>query len=496
MGRDTLSPSPAPASLPVHAVVLAGGSGVRFWPLSRELSPKQFLSIFGGESLIAGAVARGRAVPGCVAVHLVTGERLLPEFRNHLSPRTDIGGDRVDYIIEPAARNTAAAVALAAAVVAAADPDALLVVLPADHLLGAGPEWDRTLAASLGAAAAGRLVTIGLEPTRPDTGYGYIKAGAAVSGEVREVEHFVEKPDAATAARFLTEGGYLWNSGMVVALASLVLSELDAAGERASTPDSAGGRTIADAARAVAALAPDGRASDAGRALFAAVPSVPFDKAVLEVSGKVVVVPTTTEWSDVGSLLAIADLAEPDERGNVLVGRVTDVDSSGVIAYSADRLLATLGLHDVIVVDTPDATLVAAKDRTQDVRLVVEALRLTGARELIEPRTSLRPWGSWTLLLKSGAFQVKTIRVEPWKRLSLQRHARRSEHWIVVTGCAEVEVDGVTLSIAAGRSAYVPVGALHRLANAGEEPLEIVEVAVGDYLGEDDIERLEDDWAR
>jgi mannose-1-phosphate guanylyltransferase/mannose-6-phosphate isomerase len=496
MGSDTLPPSPAPATPRVHAVVLAGGSGVRFWPLSRELSPKQFLSIFGGESLIAGAVARGRAVPGCVAVHLVTGERLLPELRNHLSPRSDIGGDRIDYIVEPAARNTAAAIALAAAVIAEADPDGLLVVLPADHLLSAGPEWDRALAASLGAAAGGRLVTIGLEPTRPETGYGYIKAGAAVSAEVREVECFVEKPDSALAKRFLAEGGYLWNSGMLVAPASLVLSELEAAGERAATPESAGGRAIADAARAVAALPADGRSSDVGRALFTDVPSVPFDKAVLEVSERVVVVPTTTEWSDVGSLLAIADLAEPDERGNVLVGRVTDVDSSGVIAYSADRLLATLGLHDVIVVDTPDATLVADKSRTQDVRLVVEALRLTGARELIEPRTSLRPWGSWTLLLKSGAFQVKTIRVEPGKRLSLQRHAHRSEHWIVVTGTAEVEVDGTSMTIEAGRSAYVPAGSVHRLGCVGDATLEIVEVAVGDYLGEDDIERLHDDWAR
>lgn len=494
MATDTTATGPA---LPhVHAVVLAGGSGVRFWPLSRELSPKQFLSIFGGDSLIAAAVARGRAVPGCDAVHLVTGERLLPEYRNHLSQRADIGGEAVDYIVEPLARNTAAAVALAAAVIEAADPGALLVVLPADHLLGSGAEWDRAVRASLDAAANGRIVTIGLTPTRPETGYGYIKAGAEVAAGVNAVERFVEKPDAATAERFLADGGYLWNAGMVVARAAVVLSALDAAGDAAATPEASAGRAIADAARAVAAMPPDARSGDAGRAAFEALPAVPFDKAVLEVSDRVVVVPTSTEWSDVGSLLAIGDLAEPDARGNVLVGRVTDVDSAGVIAYSSDRLLATLGLRDVVIVDTPDATLVADRSRTQDVRLVVEALKATGARELVEPRASLRPWGAWTLLLKTPAFQVKTIRVDPGKRLSLQRHAHRSEHWIVVTGTAVVEVDGASTRVEAGRSAFVPVGAVHRLSNPGETALEIVEVAVGEYLGEDDIERIEDDWAR
>lgn len=491
----TGSSETAPDAPRVHAVVLAGGSGVRFWPLSRELSPKQFLSIFGGDSLIAAAVARGRALPGCAGVHLVTGERLLPEFRNHLSQRTEIGGDAVDYIVEPLARNTAAAVALAAAVIESRDPGALLVVLPADHLLGSGAEWDRAVRAALDAAAGGRIVTIGLAPTRAETGYGYIMAGAALADGVHAVERFVEKPDAETAERFVADGRYLWNAGMVVAPAALVLAELDAAGDAAATPDSASGRAIADAARAVAALRPEERA-DAGRAAFEALPAVPFDKAVLEVSDRVAVVPTSTEWSDVGSLLAIEALAEPDARGNVLVGRVTDVDSSGVVAYSSDRLLATLGLHDVVIVDTPDATLVADKGRTQDVRLVVEALKATGARELVEPRTSLRPWGTWTLLLKAPGFQVKTIRVEPGKRLSLQRHAHRSEHWIVVAGVAEVEVDGAEVRLEAGRSAYVPVGSTHRLANIGARPLEIVEVAVGDYLGEDDIERLEDDWAR
>ena len=480
----------------VHAVVLAGGSGVRFWPLSRELAPKQFLSIFGEESLVAGAVARGRAIPGSVAVHLVTGERLLPEFRNHLASRSDIAGESVDYIVEPLARNTAAAIALAAAVVELTDPRGVLVVLPADHLLGRDAEWDRALAAALSAARAGRLVTIGLQPTRPETGYGYILSGAEIAPGVREVERFVEKPDAATAERFVAEGAYLWNSGMLAARADVILRELELAGHRGGTSASACGEAIAAAARDVAAMKPADRVGDLGRAAFEPLPRVPFDRAVLEVSDVVAVVPTTTNWSDVGSLLAVASLGEPDERGNVLVGRAVDVDSSGIVSYAPDRLIATLGLSDVIVVDTPDATLVADKSRTEDVRLVVEALARAGARELIEPRRSMRPWGSWTLLVKTEAFQVKTISVEPGMRLSLQRHARRSEHWIVVEGSALVEIDGEERLVEAGHSAYVAVGSTHRLTNGGDVTLKIVEVATGDYLGEDDIERLEDDWSR
>jgi mannose-1-phosphate guanylyltransferase / mannose-6-phosphate isomerase len=491
-GPDTLSDTPQAA----HAVVLAGGSGVRFWPLSRELAPKQFLSIFGEESLVAAAVARGRAIPGSVAVHLVTGERLLPELRNHLASRTEAAGQGIDYVVEPMPRNTAAAIALAAAVVELSDPSAVLVVLPADHLIVRDAEWDRALEAALASARDGHIVTIGLAPTRPETGYGYIKSGREVGDGAREVERFVEKPDAATAERFVAEGVYLWNSGMVAGRADVILRELELAGHRAATPASSAGEAIAAAARAVAAMTPAERVSDAGRALFEPLPSVSFDRAVLEVSDAVSVVPTTARWSDVGSLLAVASLGEADERGNVLVGRAVDVDSHDIVSYSPDRLVATLGLENVIVVDTPDATLVADKARTEDVRLVVEALARAGARELIEPRRSMRPWGSWTLLVKTDAFQVKTITVEPGMRLSRQRHARRSEHWVVVEGIALVELDGEQTTLCEGESTYVPVGAVHRLSNAGDIALCIVEVATGDYLGEDDIQRLEDDWSR
>jgi len=486
----------------LHAVILAGGSGTRFWPLSRELSPKQFVSIFGGVSLITRAVQRVATLVEPGGLHVLTNARLADELRNHLKAQPELDGTRIEYLAEPSPRNTAPAIALAAAYLLARDPEALMVVLPSDHLLENGERWERTMRVAAALAASGRLVTIGLAPDRPETGYGYIRAGAAIPGIAEgdvvghEVERFVEKPDRATAERFLSDGGYLWNSGMLVARAAVVLAELERAGELAETAESAGGRALAEAARATAALPPEMWTAPAQRARFEALPAVPFDKAALEVSPVVAVVPADLAWSDVGSLLALEAVAPADERGNVLSGNVVDIESRDTIVYSADRLVATLGLSGLMVVDTADATLVAPKERAQDVRLIVDALKAAGAREVAESRSSLRPWGSWTLHLKGPGFQVKTIEVLPRCRLSLQSHTRRSEHWVVVEGAAEVERDGETITLGPNESAYIAAGMRHRLTNAGDTPLKIVEVATGEYLGEDDITRYEDDWAR
>ncbi len=348
----------------------------------------------------------------------------------------------------------------------------------------------------------GALVTIGVKPSYAETGYGYIKTGPEVVGlgegdlRVRSVAAFVEKPDQETAEQYVASGDYLWNSGMLVTRAATVLSQLRTVGSRAATADSAHGEQIADAAEKIAAMGPDEWTSAAARDIFSALPAVPFDKAVLEVSERVLVVPSELDWSDVGSLLSLERLAEPDERGNVLVGNVADIDSDDVLAYSSDRLIATLGLRDVIVVDTADATLVADRSRTQDVRAVVEKLREMGAPEITTSRTSLRPWGSWTLLLKAPGFLVKTIEVQPGKRLSLQSHEHRSEHWVVVEGKARIRLGNDTLERNPGESAYISPHVLHRLENVGDIPLRIIEVAVGDYLEEDDIVRYEDDWER
>ncbi|MRR11183.1 cupin domain-containing protein, partial [bacterium] len=262
------------------------------------------------------------------------------------------------------------------------------------------------------------------------------------------------------------------------------------------TPAAAAAGEIADVVEMLAAADPSewlhGRLLEA----YNALPAVPFDKAVLEVSEHVAVVPTEMQWSDVGSLLSLEELADPDERDNVLIGRVTDVDSTGVIGYSQDRLVATLGLEDVVVVDTSDATLVVAKDRVQDVRLVVDALRAQNAPEVVSASSSLRPWGSWTLLNKGQGFQIKSIDVKPGQRLSLQSHTKRSEHWVVVEGTAKVQRNDETIELATNESVFLPAGAVHRLENAGTSLLKVIEVAVGEYLGEDDIVRYEDDWGR
>lgn len=480
----------------LHPVVLAGGSGTRFWPLSRELTPKQMLSVFGGTSLVTQAIVRVADLTEA-PVLVLTSERLRRELADHLACASELDAVGVEILAEPSARNTAAAIALAAGYAQHLDPDGIIAVLPSDHLLESGARWHDTLRTASAAAAAGHIVTLGLVPDSPETGYGYIQPGDELPGVpgARLVARFAEKPDHDTAVRMVAEG-YLWNSGMVVSRADVLLRELRRAGERAETPDSAHGVTIAEAAERLGAVHPFRWTEPGVREEYDTLPAVQFDRAVLEVSSRVAVVPTELEWSDVGSLLSLECLAEPDERGNVLVGRAYDIDSHGVIAYSADRLLATLGLEDVLVIDTADATLVAAKDRVQDVRLVVDALKALEAPEVIASRTSVRPWGSWTLMLRGDGFQVKIVEVTPGKRLSLQKHAERSEHWIVVEGEARVERDGETFSAVAGESVDVPAGCLHRLENPGEVPLRVIEVALGEYLGEDDIERLEDDWSR
>ncbi len=475
----------------LHAAVLAGGSGTRFWPLSRELEPKQFLDIFGGVSLLAQAFHRISPMIEAGALWVVTGERLLEELRAHLESQPTLRGTTVRYLVEPLARNTGPAIAFAAAAIAREDPEAILAILPADHLLDDGETWGAAVRTAVALAEEGRLVTIGLTPSRPETGYGYIRAGELLATGGNGVACFAEKPDLVTAEAFLRDGGYLWNSGILVARADRVLDELRAVGTRARTPESAEGVRIADVAELVASLPEDERLSEETRAAFGGLPSVPFDKAVLEVSDRVAVVPTTLRWSDVGSLLSIEELAAPDSSGNALVGRVVAVDTHDTVAYSADRLVALLGISDALVVDTADATLVASKDRAQDVRLVVEALQAIGAQELVAPRTSVRPWGGWTQLLEGERFRIRTLSVRPCSALSLHRHAHRAEHWIVVAGTASVRIGEDASEVHPNESVYIPIGAPHRLENCGLVPLTIVEVAVGEYLGEDDISRLE-----
>ncbi|HEY5506420.1 MAG TPA: mannose-1-phosphate guanylyltransferase/mannose-6-phosphate isomerase [Coriobacteriia bacterium] len=479
----------------LYAIVLAGGSGQRFWPLSRELSPKQLLSIFGTESLIAQAVHR--ILPftaGGAGVTVVTSERLFDELRNHLMAQPDAELHHVRYIQEPLARNTAPAIALAAATLVAEDPDAIMVVLPSDHLLEDGEEWADCIRAASAVAAEGWLVTIGITPVRPETGYGYIRAGQALAGFVvgsatpHVAAEFVEKPELARAEAYVASGDYFWNAGIFVMKASRVLEELDAAG--------GGDAHIASVVRAIAVLPAEDRNGEAAREAFATIDPVSVDVAIMERSDRVAVIPAPLKWSDVGSLIALQDMATADASGNVRVGRGIDIDSRDTIVYSTDRLVATLGVRDLVIVDTADATLVLPKDRVQDVRLVVDALKAMGAPEVTQPKVSLRPWGSWTSLLRNPSYQIKFIEVKPGSRLSLQKHHHRAEHWIVVSGTAIVTRDDEKIEVHQNESVFLPVGCIHRLENCGKVQLQLIEVQVGEYLGEDDIVRLEDDWAR
>jgi len=476
----------------VYAVVLAGGSGQRFWPLSRELSPKQMLTMFGTESLIAQAVHRVDSV--AEAVYIVTNERLFDEMRNHLSAHPDHRLRDVRYLQEPLPRNTAPAIAYAAATLDRLDPDAVMIVLPSDHLLETDSLWRDCLESAVKLARAGYLATIGIAPTRPDTGYGYIQAGAvldeyAVRDAVpRQAARFVEKPDLQRAEEFVASGEYNWNAGIFVMRASRVLEELE------SREDTA---PIAETSRWLAAAQAQGEVdAEEARERFGALPHISVDHAVMERSSKVAVIPAPLNWSDVGSLLSLADIAEPDESGTVRVGRGVDIDSRDSIVYSTDRLVATLGIEDLLVVDTADATLVLPKERAQDVRLVVEALKAAGAEEVVQPKVSLRPWGSWTSLLKGPNFQIKLLEIQPGQKPSLQRHRHRSEHWIVVSGTALVTRDNEQIEVHVNESAYIPVGAVHRIENCGMVPLKVIEVQVGEYLLDDDIVRIEDDWDR
>ncbi len=475
----------------LYAVILAGGSGTRFWPLSRRLAPKQLLSLTSEQTMLQDTVLRiGPSVPA-ERIWVVTGRDLVDETRRQLRV-INVGAA---VISEPTGRNTALAIAVAAERLLAADRDAVMVVLPADHSVAKPDAFRATLAVAAGVAREGYLVTIGIVPRRPETGYGYIKLGTPLSqdgkktrrAEAFRVERFVEKPDRTRAEQYLAAGNYFWNSGMFVWRASDVAEEL-----RRYAPG------IASAGAQIARAMAEPVVDEARlRGLYEAAESVSIDYAVMERSTRVAVVPAEFGWSDVGSWAALDDVAAKDERGNVISGRVVDVDSRRSIVYAQDRVVATIGLDNLIVVDTPDATLVCAKDRAQEVRKVVDALEAQRAQEHIVHKTVQRPWGAYTVLGEGAGYKIKRIVVNPLARLSLQMHRQRSEHWVVVSGTARVTCGERVYDVKTYESTFIPPQTKHRLENVDPQvPLEIIEVQNGPYLGEDDIVRFDDDFGR
>lgn len=473
-------------------VILAGGAGTRLWPVSRRAYPKPFIRLPDGRSLLQRTLERAAALPGVGRALTVTNREHYFQTRDEYAAcGTD--GLRHGYLLEPCGRNTAPAVGLAARrLLEEAGDEAVMLVLPADHLVEDEAAFAEAVSRAERLARAGRLVTFGIRPERPETGYGYIRVGEAVAegGEVlgHTVERFVEKPDEATARRYLEEGGYLWNSGMFCFRADRIL---EAMGETAP-------ELLEKVDACWAAVGAREEPLELPRAPFEALPDISVDYAVMERARDVAVVPCELGWSDIGSWDALGTLAPADEAGNRVTGEgVLLLDSRGCVVRSeGGRVVAGIGLEDLVVVDTADAVLVAPRGEAQRVREVVDRLRAAGHESVDYHRTVHRPWGTYTVLEEGERFKIKRIVVKPGASLSLQMHYHRSEHWVVVSGTARVTNGDREWLVRTNESTYIPAGTPHRLENPGVVPLVIIEVQSGEYLGEDDIVRFEDRYGR
>ena len=472
-------------------VILSGGAGTRLWPLSRELYPKQFLPLVGERTMIQDTALRSIGLPDVTSPIVVCNEAHRFLVAEQLR---QVGVEPLSIVLEPAGRNTAPAVAIAALAVLArgaqerkGQAEPLLLVLPADHVLGDLAAFRRAVTAATGAAREGRFVTFGVVPTRAETGYGYIRRGAGGGeGDVPPVAEFVEKPDAASAKAFVASGNYYWNSGMFLLPAQGYLDEL---GRLDPTMLTACRKAFEGAKHDLDFVRLD-------RTAFEACRSDSIDYALMEKTTRAAVVPLDAGWSDVGSWASLQDVLPSDAAGNVTRGDVFAEDVRNCLLYSSDRLVAAVGLEGHVVIETKDAVLVAPKSRVQDVKRLVEQLKKAGRSEPGLHREVFRPWGSFDSVDAGPRFQVKRLTVKPGAILSLQKHQHRAEHWVVVKGTARITRDEEVFLLSENESTYIPVGAVHRIENPGTEPLQIIEVQSGGYLGEDDIIRLDDNYGR
>ena len=473
----------------LYPVIMAGGSGTRFWPLSRQLFPKQLLRILGEDTLIQQTMRRVVCASAPNRVMISTNPAQAESIRVQLSEWNEALSE--NFVLEPEGRNTAPAIALVALALVRRDPDAIMLVVPADHIVKGQRAFDAAVSLAATLAQQDYLVTFGIQPIRPETGYGYIRPNRKVTLEKQgtlkghPVSRFVEKPTAAKAAQYLKAGDYYWNSGMFVWRAATILDEI-----RRHQP--ALFRGIEQIGQLIEAGATRPAIDEAYRMLT----PVSIDTGVMERSKKAAIVPVSFQWSDVGSWGSLDEVAPKDQAGNVVVGRVVDIGSRRSIVYGDRRLVATIGLTDMVVVDTPDATLVCPKSRAQEVKQLVDILKKQKAPEHLEHLTVQRPWGSYTVLEEGPGYKVKRVTVKPGGRLSLQLHHRRSEHWVVITGTARVTRGEEVFDLPVGHSTEIPVETQHRLENPGQETVHIIEVQNGPYLGEDDIVRFQDDYGR
>ena len=466
-------------------VILSGGAGTRLWPVSRRAFPKPFMRLPSGESLLGRTLNRALAVADAGEIVTVTGfdYRFLTADEYARSATRPF---RSRLLLEPAGRNTAPAIVLAALDIAQRHgEDAQLLVLPADHLIRDVDGFAQDVAAARALATQDDLVTFGIVPTAPETGFGYIRAGAALDGGFA-IDAFVEKPDLATAEGYLAAGNYYWNAGMFCFSAGALL-----AAAASTCPD------VLAAARAC--LDATSRESDVvslDKPTFLAQPDISIDYAVMERAARRAVVPARFDWSDIGSWNALGELTAPDADGNRVQGEAIVVEGAGNYIQSEGRLIAAVGVSNLVIVDAGDALLVAGRDQVQAVRQVVDTLRQREHYAAQHHLTVHRPWGSYTVLEDAEDCKVKRLTVRPGGVLSLQRHQRRSEHWTVVQGTAKVRVGDEEQQLSRNQSTYIPMNTLHRLENPGDSDLHLIETQCGDYFGEDDIERLEDVYGR
>ena len=465
----------------MQLVVMAGGTGSRLWPISRSNFPKQFINLVTEHSMLQDTLLR---VDGLQtdAPYIICNESTRFLVADELQ---NINVTDSNIILEPVGRNTAPAIALAAfdSIVKGQDP--ILLVLAADHVIKDIDEFIRVISSAESAANQGKLVTFGVVPNAPETGYGYIKTGQQ-QADYFNIEAFVEKPDLDKATRYLASGDYLWNSGMFMFKASTYLNEL-----KLNSPD-----IYASCEIAIQQATTDMDFIRISKELFEECPDDSIDYAVMEKTENAVVIPLDAQWSDVGSWASLSDISDKDEQNNVHQGDVISVDTQNTYVYSPDRLTATIGLQDLIIVDSKDALLVAHKNNSQDVKKVVKQLKQENRSEYSTHREVHRPWGKYYSIDNGERYQVKRITVKPGAKLSVQMHHHRAEHWIVVSGTAKVTNGDSTFILSENESTYIPIGVVHALENPGKLPLELIEVQSGAYLGEDDIVRFEDNYGR
>ena len=467
----------------ITPIIMAGGSGSRLWPLSRQLRPKQFLDLLGSESLLQQTLARldGLNVTDPVVISNEEHRFLAAEQLRAA------GIQNASLLLEPEGRNTAPAIALGAlqALKSGEASDTLLLVLAADHVIQDVDAFQEAVIGAIALAREGRLVTFGIVPTRAETGYGYIQKGSAL-GAGFEVACFVEKPNKEVATGYFESGNYLWNSGMFLMRADRYLEAL-----RTHAPD-----ILVACEKAMEGASNDLDFVRVDKASFAVCPNDSIDYAVMEKDKQVAVVPLQAGWSDIGSWSALWDVSPKDAQGNVTKGDVITTESRDSLIYSTHRLVAGVGIEDLMVIETKDAVLVARKDMDQSVKKIVETLKQHQRSEHLNHREVYRPWGKYDSIDMESRYQVKRITVNPGQKLSIQMHHHRSEHWVVVSGTALVGIDGVERLVSENESVYIPLGATHFLSNPGKIPLEVIEIQSGAYLGEDDIVRFEDVYGR